>query len=267
MVMRNEEQLNRYFEHGMTGSEEQNFLISVAANDELRRAFRSQLELIKAVRSDKDALHSGRDGEPVARVRDRTLAALGLSATAAAPYLNENRHALLSESLSSEPVVANMEGTIGAPIPMKAPWLTRLLGTSTISLATGLALGVLSTIGIQKMTAPASSASGAATHNAIEKSAPTVTVSAVQNPKPTSSSQAVGHETIPAGNGLVHSGSHASHVNHNGAVAAMHHAGTAVKSDGTVPNGTVPTVNTSTSASMHVNSVKIKKPTDPEVGH
>ena len=258
MVMKNEEQLNRYFEHGMTGSEEQNFLISVAASDELRRAFRSQLELIKAVRSDKDALHSGRDGEPVARVRDRTLAALGLSATAAAPFLNEDH----PHALENEPVVANVEG-----FPMKASWSARLLGTSTISLATGLALGVLSTIGIQKMTAPASSASGVSAHEAVHESAPSVTpVPAAQSLNSADPSQATEHETIPAGNGLVRSGNHTIWAHRSDGVAAQHRSvpdGTVPV--GTAPDGTVPTVATSGTGTMR-SHVKINKPTDSEVG-
>lgn len=74
MNIRDEELVQRYFDHSMSGGEEQNFLIDVAARDDMRMAFRSQLELLKAIKFDKDVL--GGTG----LVRERTLAALGLSA-------------------------------------------------------------------------------------------------------------------------------------------------------------------------------------------
>lgn len=73
MNIRDEELLNRYFERQMSNSEEQNFLIDVAARDDMRVAFRSQLELLKAVRRDKDAMAGA------AFVRERTLGALGFA--------------------------------------------------------------------------------------------------------------------------------------------------------------------------------------------
>lgn len=77
--LKDEELLQQYFEHDMSGGEEQNFLIDVAARDDMRMAFRSQLELLKAVGKDKMAMPAA------AFVRERTLAALGLSAMLLAP--------------------------------------------------------------------------------------------------------------------------------------------------------------------------------------
>jgi hypothetical protein len=77
--LKDEELLQQYFEHDMSGGEEQNFLIDVAARDDMRLAFRSQLELLKAVGKDKMAMPAA------AFVRERTLAALGLSAMLLAP--------------------------------------------------------------------------------------------------------------------------------------------------------------------------------------
>ncbi|HEY6170899.1 MAG TPA: hypothetical protein VIX80_01450 [Candidatus Kapabacteria bacterium] len=74
MNIRDEELVQRYFDHSMSGAQEQNFLIDVAARDDMRMAFRSQLELLKAIKFDKDVL--GGTG----LVRERTLAALGLTA-------------------------------------------------------------------------------------------------------------------------------------------------------------------------------------------
>lgn len=121
MTLKNEELLSRYFERKMTSGEEQNFLISVAANDELRLAFRSQLELMRAVSNDKDGIRSA------AEVRMRTLAALGLSTLAADEFIE---HELLSrptkqvaqEEIKREVVVqaasapSNFMGFIKSPI-------------------------------------------------------------------------------------------------------------------------------------------------------
>jgi hypothetical protein len=73
MNLRDEEILQNYFDRKMTAPEEQNFLIDVAARDDMRLAFRSNLELLKAVRADKDAAS-------IALVRSSTLASLGLGA-------------------------------------------------------------------------------------------------------------------------------------------------------------------------------------------
>ena len=77
--LKDEESLQHYFEHTMSGGEEQNFLIDVASRDDMRLAFRSQLELLKVVGKDLVAMPGA------AFVRERTLAALGLSAMLLAP--------------------------------------------------------------------------------------------------------------------------------------------------------------------------------------
>lgn len=145
MIASKEEQLNEFFENGMSAADEQNFLISVAASDELRRAFRSQLELMKAVRSDKDSLRS------VAQVRNRTLAALGLSATAAGQFFEH-------ELLRGEKAVAKPAAeTLVAQAPQSGmQWASRVTGrllhTPALTLAGGLLLGVLSTTAIEHYT-------------------------------------------------------------------------------------------------------------------
>src|SRR5213595_3195023 len=95
MNIRDEEQLQQYFERQMSSGQEQNFLINVAARDDMRLAFRSQLELLKAVREDKDA-----SGSPTF-VRSKTLGALGLGG------------ALVPSSLKKQEVhAANLSPTI-----------------------------------------------------------------------------------------------------------------------------------------------------------
>lgn len=134
MTLKNEELLSRYFERKMTSGEEQNFLISVAANDELRLAFRSQLELMRAVSNDKDGIRSA------AEVRMRTLAALGLSTLAADSYLE---HDLLSrpavEEAKREVVVQAASGPSGFMNFIKSP-VTTVVG--------GLVVGFMAAIAI-----------------------------------------------------------------------------------------------------------------------
>ncbi len=125
----------------MSSSEEQNFLISVAASDQMRIAFRSQLELMKAVRSDKDALHAGMSGHPVAHVRYRTLAALGLSATAA-PLLDQE---FTRQSASQAEAQA-------AGMMPKMSFFRSILRMPTLALTAGVALGVLSTTAVMHYT-------------------------------------------------------------------------------------------------------------------
>lgn len=83
MNLQSEARLAQYFDRQMTPAEEQNFLISLAASDELRLAFRGQLELMKAIRDDKRTM------QPIAHVRSRTLAALGLTGAAVTPFLEQ----------------------------------------------------------------------------------------------------------------------------------------------------------------------------------
>jgi len=188
MVTNKEEQLHRYFEHVMSPVEEQSFLITVAASDEMRIAFRSQLELMKAVRSDKDSLRS------VAQVRSRTLTALGLSATAVTPFIE---HELLRGAKSQEPQVVESASLTGNSSPLSGGWIGRissLIRQPIIALTGGLALGVLSTTAVMRV---------------IESNAnvPTVTQTAAQSaiiPANPPNSQINGKvtETIPQENGL-----------------------------------------------------------------
>src|SRR5436305_13430665 len=121
MNIRDEEQLQQYFERQMSGSQEQNFLINVAARDDMRLAFRSQLELLKAVREDKDT-----SGSPTF-VRSKTLGALGLGG------------ALLPGSLKEQEAQA----------ASLSPKFLQRIGTAfrrpAISIATGLVAVVLGT--------------------------------------------------------------------------------------------------------------------------
>ena len=121
MNIRDEEQLQQYFERGMTSAQEQNFLINVAARDDMRLAFRSQLELLKAVREDKDS-----SGSPTF-VRSKTLGALGLGGALVPSSLKEQE----AQTASLTPTILEKIG-----MAFKRP---------AISIATGLLAGVLGT--------------------------------------------------------------------------------------------------------------------------
>ncbi len=103
MNIRDEELVQRYFDHSMSSGEEQNFLIDVAARDDMRMAFRSQLELLKAIKFDKDIL--GGTG----LVRERTLAALGLSAMLTATT---------DEAIAAPTFMQNVKGFLAKPYTM-----------------------------------------------------------------------------------------------------------------------------------------------------
>lgn len=108
MNIRDEELVQRYFDHSMSGGEEQNFLIDVAARDDMRMAFRSQLELLKAIKFDKDVL--GGTG----LVRERTLAALGLTAMLTAPT---------DDAVAAPTFMQNVRGFFTKPYTMLAAGL------------------------------------------------------------------------------------------------------------------------------------------------
>jgi hypothetical protein len=231
MVMKQDEQLNQYFEHTMTPSEEQNFLISVAASDQMRIAFRSQLELMKAVRSDKDALHAGMSGHPVAHVRYRTLAALGLSATAA-PFLDQG---LTHES------AAQTEEATAALVTPRTSWLGNLIRTPKLALTAGLALGILSTTAVIRLT-EGSSAPVVQTVMATPSVVPVKTPTNVQT-----------NEPIATPNGLNNSSHSERLAGHHAATAS-----TAITSD----HNTIPETSKSNPGTMLSHKANIKQPTD-----
>ncbi|MEI8135330.1 MAG: hypothetical protein WCH46_09730 [bacterium] len=119
MNIRDEEQLQQYFDRAMNSSQEQHFLINVAAREDMRLAFRSQLELLKAVREDKDV-----SGSPTF-IRTKTLTALGLGG------------AMLPSSLKEKEV----EAAIIAPSRLQN--IFSVLRRPIVSLTAGLLFGVL----------------------------------------------------------------------------------------------------------------------------
>ena len=127
MNIRDEELLHRYFERQMSTGEEQNFLIDVAARDDMRVAFRSQLELLKAVRRDKDIMRGA------TFVRERTLSALGFASAALPTFLAED------EAEAAPIATATSSG-----------WRA-ILHKPLVMLTGGLLVGSIATIGVVNM--------------------------------------------------------------------------------------------------------------------
>lgn len=128
MNIRDEELLHRYFERQMSTGEEQNFLIDVAARDDMRVAFRSQLEMLKAVRRDKDVMRGA------TFVRERTLSALGFASAALPTFLAE-------EEAEAAPQIATATSS---------GWRA-LLHKPMVMLTGGLLVGSIATIGVVTM--------------------------------------------------------------------------------------------------------------------
>jgi hypothetical protein len=142
MTLKNEELLSRYFERKMTSGEEQNFLISVAANDELRLAFRSQLELMRAVSNDKDGIRSA------AEVRMRTLAALGLSTLAADEFLEHELLSRPAKQVASQNVSEEVKREVIVQANSAPTSFMGFLKSPIATIVGGLAVGFMAAVAI-----------------------------------------------------------------------------------------------------------------------
>ncbi len=224
-MMRQEEQISQYFDHAMTSGEEQNFLITLAASDAMRIAFRSQLELMKAVRSDADSLRS------VAAVRDRTLTALGLSATAVTPFIEQE---LIRSSRNHDAAQAGSSPTMSS-----AP--RSFFSKPKYALGTGLFLGFISAVTLLNIATPSHQASPVSAVRVAQPAAPVISP--------------LTQETIPASNGLHSVADERSSVvaGHHG--SQVHHATVSAKTSAT------PEVLSSKPAKIDVIKT-IKKPSD-----
>jgi negative regulator of sigma E activity len=76
--MTNDERISAYIDNELTGEQEQELLISLAANDSLRKSFRSELVLKKVLRADERGVN------PPRQLRTAVFAAIGLGAAAMA---------------------------------------------------------------------------------------------------------------------------------------------------------------------------------------
>jgi hypothetical protein len=240
MTNSQELQISQYFDHAMNSAEEQNFLITLAASDTMRIAFRSQLELMKAVRSDADRLRSVAAGRTAA-VRDRTLTALGLSATAVTPFIEQE-------------LMGSSHDASTNTIP-SAPHRAGFLAKPKYALGTGLFLGFLSAVAVLNIAGPGHQA---ALTPAVRVQQPVVA--------PANVSQSAANETIPASADLHKvadersSAAVTGHAHH----ATHHTMQTAVKTSETSSpsaNSVLPEVTTTNPGKVNVKT-RINKPAD-----
>jgi hypothetical protein len=253
MMIKQEESINRYLEHAMSSAEEQNFLITLAASDDMRMAFRSHLELMKAVRKDKDDLRS------VAQVRNRTLAALGLSATAASAFIEQE----LVRS-NKQQAVRHAE-VVSGPGPLLTR-IGRFIGTQKLALGTGLALGMLTATGVftsgvfsPSIEAGKHAATRMIDHPSQPVSAPKTVNPAVSTSQPAAQGIGQADETVAPANALHNkdersSGGHVRHSVMQNTVATSTTPSTSIKSSD------IPEVNKVGAATVHTKKAKINKP-------
>jgi len=258
MMLKQEESINRYLEHAMSSAEEQNFLITLAASDDMRMAFRSHLELMKAVRNDKDDLRS------VAQVRNRTLAALGLSATAASAFIEQE----LVRS-NKQQAVQHAE-VVSGPGPLLTR-IGRFIGAQKLAVGTGLALGFLTATGVftSGVFSPSIEAGKhAATTRTIDPlsqpvSAPKTADPAVSTSQPAAQIVGSAGETVAPANAL-HS---RSHVRHSMAQSAPNVTPTSSTPSTLNKPSDIPEITKSGAAQLSAKKATIKKTNESNQAH
>jgi hypothetical protein len=256
MVLKQEELLARYFEHRMSVDEEQNFLIQLAASDELRTAFRSHLELQKAIRDDKDDLRA------VAQVRTRTLTALGLSAAAVTPFIEQEL--MKSGTSEPEPQAASL-----APKPTFLKRLAGFAGSRSALLTSGLLIGF--TVATAIFSPKSNENVMPTTTQAVEHQglqAPAVAPSTTNNPAPVRSTVSESSpETIHSPKGLnitSHSVNSSSSRLEHSTGGVQSNAGTSVHETAasSIEHRSTPTINVTKPSSMRVKRAIISKTSD-----
>ncbi len=229
MNLRDEEVLQRYFERQMTSAEEQNFLIDVAARDDMRLAFRSQLELLKVVRADKDAMAGA------ALVRNRTLTALGLGAALIPNALKEKESAETAASLA--PATRSLWSYLRHPLSM-------------------LAAGLIAGAGLMYSISTTSSSDASHTSTLSSQKAPSTLI--ITEPAP-----AVSNTAIPqAGNASVQNTQHQKSNAGSGTISHVKPAQAATTAEPTE----LPVIKTSKSSGIQVNTKIHKEGDEPSNG-
>ena len=185
MNLRDEEVLQRYFERQMSSAEEQNFLIDVAARDDMRLAFRSQLELLKVVSADKDVMPGA------ALVRNRTLTALGLGAALLPNALKEKESAETAASLA--PATRSLWSYLRHPLSMLAAGIIAGAGLMYSLSTSSSDVGTTSVLPSQKAPSTIISTEPAATTTVASPQTGTASVPSTQHLKSKTSGAAISH--------------------------------------------------------------------------
>ncbi len=129
--MTHDERISSYIDNELSGEQEQEFLISLAASDALRKSFRSELVLKKVLHHDEMATN------PPRRLRGAVFAAVGLAGAGIAGAGMAPAHAA--------PVASSASGLV------KSLFATKM---STLITAAGISLSAVAGYGVHTVIAP-----------------------------------------------------------------------------------------------------------------
>lgn len=185
--MTHDERISSYIDNELSAEQEQEFLISLAASDGLRKSFRSELVLKKVLHHDEAATN------PPRRLRAAVFTTLGLGAGLGANALNANK--------------ANAASSTAARGLVKSLFATKM---STLATVVGISASALAGYGVRSITAPTSATMSPrierVAHHAPVVSAPSVKISSatvpsapvVSNEQSSANSHRTNHHTITA---------------------------------------------------------------------
>jgi hypothetical protein len=171
--MTHDERISSYIDNELSSQEEQDFLISLAASDGLRRSFRSELVLKNVLHRDEASTN------PPRRLRAAVFATLGLAATGIAA---DNAQASpagsgFSQAGSTAPRGIAQAGSTASRGLLKALFATKLNILATVA---SLFVSALAGYGVRTVTAPAPQVIEQSSHAA----APSSMVSPIQQVQP-----------------------------------------------------------------------------------
>ena len=198
--MTHDERISSYIDNELNAEQEQEFLISLAASEGLRKSFRSELVLKKVLHHDEVTMN------PPHRLRSTVFATIGLGIAASTASKSSAAPRLAGRSF------------------VKSLFATKM---STLITAAGISISALAGYGVHSLTEPAAPVAKAAMVQARNPGgipAPATTVSTVTEPAvaaPAPVVQSISASSAPA----VH---HASHLQRS-AVKNVNHTATAQK--------------------------------------
>jgi hypothetical protein len=146
--MTNDERISSYIDNELSSEQEQEFLISLAASDGLRKSFRSELVMKKVVRRDEMLTNPPRE------MRAAVFATLGLSAASALSASKANA-ATSSPAPSAPQTVVPSHPASSAPAAshglLKTLFATKM---NTLVTAAGISLSALGGYGVHAIVTP-----------------------------------------------------------------------------------------------------------------
>jgi negative regulator of sigma E activity len=230
--MTNDERISAYIDNELTGEQEQELLISLAASDTLRKSFRSELVLKKVVRTDERAVN------PPRQLRAAVFAAVGIGAAAALGAETANASTVSAQAPSFSTASAPSHGLLKTLFASKI---------NALLTATGLTIAGIAGYGVHTLTTPAR-----VTHEVVipAATAPALTTAPMTQPiAPT-----VTETTKPMATVTTHSEA-PKHVLHR----AIQHASSEKSPATTRSSDTVSPTGVNGAGEISVNPITIKK--------